>query len=486
MEFSSLIFLFLFLPLFLLIFFSLKQEAHNAFLVLVSLFFYAFGEGVYALVLIASILVNYAAGLWLQSRLGKGVRKLLFILALCFNLGLLFVFKYAHFVALNLGIPVSKTPIHLPIGISFYTFLALSYIIDVYRETRPVQRNFIDFALYISLFPKLVTGPLTQYHSFSPQLGARAIVADDFAIGVKRFIIGLGKKVLLADGVARVANQVFSIPAAEQTAGLAWLGILCYTLQIYFDFSGYSDMAIGLGRLLGFKIPENFNYPYVSRSIKEFWTRWHITLANWLRDYLFLPISYAVSRRIEGERLLGIKAENWMYMAGAFFTFLLCGIWHGANWTFFVWGGYYGILLVIEHLFLRKFLKKSRFRVLQFIYCQVLVMIGWVFFRSPDLAYVFVYLKTMFGFGTGPGLIYYPALYLDAEAVVWIVLGLLGSFPLVPAIGNRLRGSEDKGAGRVGTLVYALVSGLFLILVFLASILTLVSGTYQPFIYFRF
>lgn len=486
MEFSSLIFLFLFLPLLLLVFFSLKQEAHNAFLVLASLFFYAFGEGAYALVLIVSILFNYFSGLWLQSRLSKGVRKLLFIQALLFNLGLLFVFKYAHFVALNLGIPVSKTPIHLPIGISFYTFLALSYIIDVYRETRPVQRNFIDFALYISLFPKLVTGPLTLYHSFSPQLGAREIGADDFAIGVKRFIIGLGKKVLLADGVARVANQVFSIPAVDQTAGLAWLGILCYTLQIYFDFSGYSDMAIGLGRLLGFKFPENFNYPYVSRSIREFWTRWHITLANWLRDYLFLPISYAVSRRIKGERLLGIKAENWMYMAGAFFTFLLCGIWHGANWTFFVWGGYYGILLVIEHLFLRKFLKKSRFRVWQFIYCQVLVMIGWVFFRSPDLSYAFVYLRAMFGLGTGSNLVYYPALYLDMEAVVWIVLGLLGSFPLVPAIGNRLRGSGDKGAGGLYALIYALVSGLFLILVFLASILTLVSGTYQPFIYFRF
>jgi alginate O-acetyltransferase complex protein AlgI len=379
-------------------------------------------------------------------------------------------------------------------GISFYTFLAISYIVDVYRKTLPAERNLLNFALYISLFPKLVTGPITLYHDFAPQISSkREVSIDDFSEGVKRFIIGLGKKVLLADMVAKTANQVFAVPAGRLTAGLAWLGIVCYTLQIYFDFSGYSDMAIGLGRMLGFKIPENFNYPYISKSIKEFWTRWHISLAKWLRDYLFLPIAYSLLRKIKKDRVFHIKAEGWAYYSGTFFTFLLCGIWHGANWTFLFWGGYYGLLLVLEQAGLRKFLKKNLGSPLRLIFCQLLVMIGWVFFRSPDLGYAFAYLKALFGFGSGDGLIHYPALYLNREVMFFLVIGIVGCFPLFPKLKSLchrremlLKQKPGKWLPQAWVFGCAITSSVYLTFVLLASTIVMASSTYQPFIYFRF
>lgn len=494
MEFSSLIFLFLFLPIFLLFFFLLKKEAHNSFLVIASLFFYSWGEGRYLLLLLISILANYFFAKWIDRAASKKIAKFLFISAVSFNLGLLIIFKYANFIASNLNISLTKNPIHLPIGISFYTFLAISYLVDVYRKTLPAQRNVLDFALYISFFPKLVTGPLTLYHDFAPQLALkREVTLDDFSYGIRRFIFGLGKKVLIADAVGKAAGQVFSLPAQHLTAGLAWLGIICYTLQIYFDFSGYSDMAIGLGRMLGFKIPENFNYPYMAKSIKDFWTRWHISLAKWLRDYLFLPLAYAILRKIKKERLFKVKAEGWAYYIGTFFTFLLCGIWHGANWTFFFWGGYYGVLLVLEQAGLRKFLKKNVWSPVRLLFCQLLVIIGWVFFRSPNLVYAFSYLKALAGFGTGDGLMYYPALYLNAEIIFFMLLGIIGSFPLFPVMKSwyekREKRLQEIGASirlKTWTLSYAIVNSVYLTFILLASAMIMAGGTYQPFIYFRF
>ncbi len=446
------------------------------------------------MLLLLSILVNYTLGILVDRCQSKSLAKTLFILAVAFNLGLLVVFKYANFLAENFNISLAKAPIYLPIGISFYTFLAISYLVDVYRKTLPAERNLLNFALYISLFPKLVTGPITLYHDFAPQIPfKREINIDDFSDGVKRFIIGLGKKVLLADMVAKTATEIFAVPAGQQTAGLAWLGIVCYTLQIYFDFSGYSDMAIGLGRMLGFKIPENFNYPYISKSIKEFWTRWHISLAKWLRDYLFLPIAYAVLRKIKKDRVFHIKAEGWAYYTGTFFTFLLCGIWHGANWTFFFWGGYYGVLLVLEQAGLRKFLKKNLWSPLRLLFCQLLIMIGWVFFRSPDLGYAFAYLKALFGFGSGDGVIHYPALYLNHEVLFFIVIGILGCFPVFPklkSLFNRrevlLKQKPGKWLPQVWTLVPSIVNSVYLTFVLLASAIVMAGGTYRPFIYFRF
>jgi alginate O-acetyltransferase complex protein AlgI len=481
MEFSSLIFLFLFFPVFLVLFFILKQEAHNSFLLMASLVFYAWGEGEFVLLLLVSIVVNYLLGLLVDRLEAKGLKKMLFWLAVFFNLGLLVYFKYTHFILDNLNASAGVEPIHLPIGISFFTFQALSYIIDIYRKTVPMDRNPLRFGLYMALFPKLITGPITPYHNLSKQVAERRQISlDDFAEGVKRLVLGLGKKVLVADTLAVTANGVFAVPAADQTAGLAWLGIICYTLQIYFDFSGYTDMAIGVGRMCGFKLPENFNYPYIATSIKDFWRRWHISLATWLRDYLFLPIAYAVSRKIKAPRLLGVKAENWAYFIGAFFTFLLCGIWHGASWTFFVWGGYYGVLLIIEHAGLGKKMKRHWWKPFQLIYCQLLVMIGWVFFRSPSMAYAFEYLRAMLGFGSGDGIAYYPALFFNAETITFIIIGILGAIPLVPTLKGWYRKRFKLQT------VYTIAYNLYITAVLLTSVMVMAGGTYSPFIYFRF
>lgn len=492
MEFSSLIFLFLFLPVFLVFFFLLRKVARNVFLLAASLVFYAWGEGQYILLLLLSITVNYGFGLLIDKTDGKTYKKTIFILAVAFNLGLLVYFKYTHFILDNLNMSGAAGPIHLPIGISFFTFQALSYLVDIYRKTVPNDKNPVNFALYMALFPKLITGPIIHYHNLSKQILNPGFKLDDLAEGIKRFIFGLGKKVLIADTVARTANQIFAIPAEHQTAGLAWLGIITYTLQIYFDFSGYSDMAIGIGRMCGFQFPENFNYPYISKSIKEFWTRWHISLANWLRDYLFLPIAYFILRKIKADRLLHIKAENWSYYISAFTTFLLCGIWHGANWTFFTWGAFYGVLLMIEHAGLRKFLKR-KIPFIRVFYTQLMVIIAWVFFRSDSMGYAFSYLKSMFGFGTGEGVFYYPALYLNAEVLFFIAIGIIGSFPLFPRlkewyekIENRAGSREGKTAVRLLSPGFALVYTLYLTAVLLLSIMVMASGTYNPFIYFRF
>jgi alginate O-acetyltransferase complex protein AlgI len=492
MEFSSLIFLFLFLPAFLLLFFLLKKQAHNIFLLLVSLAFYAWGETQFVLLLLISIIVNYIMGLLVDAVETKVLKKTLFITAAAVNLGLLVYFKYTHFILENLGAADPARSIHLPIGISFYTFQALSFLVDIYRKTVDMDKNPLNFGLYMTLFPKLITGPIIPYHNLMRQIQAkRQVTLDDFAEGVKRFTMGLGKKVLIADTLSRPANQVFALPAPELTASVAWLGILCYTLQIYFDFSGYTDMAVGIGRMCGFKLPENFNYPYIANSIKEFWKRWHISLANWLRDYLFLPIAYSVSRKIKNPRLLGIKAENWAYFIAAFFTFLLCGIWHGAAWTFFIWGAYYGLLLVFEHAGPGKWMKRRWPKPLRIIYCQLLVMTGWVFFRSPSVPYALSYLQAMAGAGRGDSARCYPALYLNNEIIIFIIIGLIGAFPFFPWLNRQHRALKEKWEKRktpVGLLNagYAAVYNLYLLFILFAAVMTMVNSTYTPFIYFRF
>ena len=493
MEFSSLIFLFLFLPIFLFFLFILKKEAHNSFLLVVSLVFYAWGEGGFVLLLLLSIAGNYILGLLVEGTGNKTLKKTFFITAVSFNLGLLVYFKYTHFILDNLNITGVVAPIHLPIGISFFTFQALSFIIDIYRKTVDMDKNPLNFALYIALFPKLITGPITPYHNLKGQIRERQISLDDFAYGVRRFVMGLGKKVLIADTVAVTANGIFSIPLSDQTAGLAWLGIICYTLQIYFDFSGYTDMAVGIGRMCGFTFLENFNYPYIAKSIKEFWQRWHISLAKWLRDYLFLPIAYWISRKIKRPRLLGVKAENWAYFIAAFFTFLLCGVWHGANWTFVVWGGYYGLLLAIEHAGPGKWMRRRWWSPFRILYCQLLVMIGWVFFRSDTIGAALSYLKAMAGLGTGDGIRYYPALYLDAELIVFMVIGILGAIPIFPKLKEWYETQKSGWDTRWGKIplrilnsVYAVGYTLFLAAVLLAGTMVVAGGTYNPFIYFRF
>ncbi|MCP4219069.1 MAG: MBOAT family protein [bacterium] len=493
MQFSSLVFLFCFLPAFVLLFLTLRKEVHNFFLLMASLFFYAWGEPRFVLLLLLSIVINYLLGMWMDKYDGKAFKKLVFLAALAFNLGLLIYFKYFNFLLNNLGLGDQFSSVHLPIGISFFTFQALSYIIDIYRKTTPNEKSPVNFALYMAFFPKLVTGPITPYHNLSKQIkDKRNITAEDLGEGMKRFIFGLGKKVLIADTVAKTANIVFAIPPEHQTVGLAWLGIISYTLQIYFDFSGYTDMAVGIGRMCGFRLLENFNYPYIAKSIKDFWARWHISLAWWLRDYLFLPIAYAVLRKIKNDRLLNIKAEKWSYFISTFATFLLCGIWHGANWTFFIWGAFYGVLLIIEHMGLRKFLKKKAPYVRVF-HTQLMVIIAWVFFRSDTVGYALEYLKAMFGFGSGSGTVHYPALYMDGEMMVFTIIGLLGVFPLFPLLAKRygdLKENLETGKGKALPALVKfggpLVFNLYLVAILVAAATAMTVGTFNPFIYFRF
>lgn len=490
MEFNSLIFLFLFLPLVLVVHFILKPEFRNIYLLVVSLFFYSWGEGEHLIMLLFSLIINF----YLAGKIGKSenikIRKRIFVCAILFNLLVLVAFKYSHFLAMNVGVQLKPFP--FPVGISFITFLYISYLIDVYRRTSSPAKRFSEFALYVSFFPKLISGPITLYHRFSTQIQRRETTAANFSEGVRRFILGLGKKVLIADYLSISVNKIFAIPAQELTASLAWLGIVNYTLQIYFDFSGYSDMAIGLGKMFGFDIPENFNFPYLSPSIKEFWKRWHMTLGEWLQNYLFLPIAYGILRRIPQERIWGLKTEHWAYHVGIFVTFTICGAWHGANWTFIIWGCYYGILLMIEHAGWGKFMKKRLPKFLRILYSLLLVMIGWVIFRSPDLSSAFEYLRAMLGMGGGDGALYYPALYLSSKLWIVMALGIAGCFPLIDQIRRHLKPFKE-GLESAPFLIrkilnrgYDLVYSLFLTAILLFSVMVLTTGTFDAFIYFRF
>jgi alginate O-acetyltransferase complex protein AlgI len=492
MEFSSSVFLFLFLPVFLTFFFVTRKAARNLFLLLASLVFYAWGEGGYILVLLLSIIANRVFASLIDKAMAGVFKKAVFVAAIVFNLGLLAFFKYTAFILQNLGLSGTARAIHLPLGISFFTFQAISYLVDIYRKTASIDRNPVNFALYMAFFPKLASGPLAPYHNLAKQIAVPEFNISDVGIGVQRFIIGLGKKILIADSMAKIANPIFALPAGQQTAALAWLGIISFALQIYFDFSGYSDMAVGIGRMCGFRLPENFNYPYFAKSIREFWTRWHISLAQWLRDYLFLPIAYSMLRKIRNDRWLRVKAEDWSYYIGTFFTFLLCGIWHGANWTFVLWGLFYGALLICEHAGLDKFMKKRAFPI-RLAYTQLLVIVAWVLFRSPTPAYAFSYLLAMFGLSGGNGNLFYPSLYLDAELIFFLLVGIVFSFPIIPAALKRLEdlaGSPPGSMSKIKRLILdpgvVVLANLFWIAVLLISIVFLVAGTYQPFIYSRF
>ncbi len=501
MSLSSLFFIFFFLPIFLLLNFFIEKKRKNIFYVIISFIFYFAGAGSYLTLLIISIIVNYILGLLIDIGLKKKkkiVSMIFFFLGLIYNIGLLFFFKYIGFFLnsvnqifnLSSNELLYKGPESFPVGISFFTFIGLSYLIDVYRESSKANRNIFEFSLYMSFFPKIMMGPITLYNKFSSQLSNNAERKTDYYKGIKRFIIGLGKKVLIADSVSKVAIPIFKISIAEQTFALAWIGAISYTLQIYFDFSGYSDMVIGLGNMLGFDIPENFNYPYVSKSIKDFWKRWHMTLAAWLQAYLFLPIAYLVMRKIKKDRFFFIKTENFAYYTGAFFTMLICGLWHGANWTFIVWGIYYGIILIVEHGLIGKFLKKKTKKTFRITYSLFLIIIGWVIFRSSSLSYALGYISAMFGFGTGKGIVFYPELYLNNESLFFIFVGALGSLPLIPNLikrYNKFSLSYKQGIYQaLFNTIYTYSEAVLLIILFILSTITIVTSTYNPFIYAKF
>ena len=480
MIFSSPIFLFLFLPLVLTIYFISIKPAKNIVLLIASLLFYAWGEPQYIFVMLLSIVINYFVALRLD-RIRKNKKFALFILAagIAINLLVLFYFKYAHFMVGIINAIISHLHInsfifdevHLPVGISFFTFHAISYLVDIYRKTYKPQKNLFNLALYISFFPQLIAGPIIRYHTIAAQLEKRKVTFELFVSGIKRFVIGLGKKVLIANTVAGVSDKIFAIPLNEITTGLIWLGIICYTIQIYFDFSGYSDMAIGLGRMFGFNIPENFNYPYISRSIQEFWRRWHISLSSWFRDYVYIPLG--------GNRVSEIRVYTNLLI-----VFLLCGLWHGANWHFVAWGLFYGIILALERWKLSGILS-SLWKPLQHIYALLLVMIGWVLFRADNLNMAFFYIKSMFGLiAGGSGQKYYINLYLTNDVIVAITLGILFSIPLLKIVKNiSPRTILKLPITKYASPIFELAS---LIAIFVSSIIFMATSTYNPFLYYRF
>lgn len=485
MVFSSATFLFYFLPIVLAAYFAVVRfpRLRNWVLLAASLLFYAWGEGAYLLVMLLSIVANYTFGLWVHRAHRQSDAKVQIGVAITFNLLLLVIFKYTNFLVGNLnlvllraGLPtVSVGQVHLPIGISFFTFHCISYLMDIYRRQTPAQRSLPTTALYISLFPQLVAGPIIRYKDIVEQLSRRTVGIERFVMGANRFIVGLGKKVLIANAVALPADKIFAIPVDHLSAATAWFGIVCYSLQIYFDFSGYSDMAIGLGHMFGFKFMENFNYPYISRSIKEFWRRWHISLSTWFRDYLYIPLG--------GNRAGTVKTYRNLVA-----VFFLCGLWHGASWNFVIWGMFHGLFSVIERFRLGKLLTE-RSRVVSHLYTLLVVMVAWVFFRASTLPGAIGYLKAMAGLSPHAGPEANLALYWDLKTALALICGVIGSMPIIPWMAERRRQwleSGRRGLIAVDAGLDALIHLVALPLVFVLCAMFLASGTHNPFIYFQF
>lgn len=460
MVFSSLIFLFLFLPIVLICYYLSGNRFKNYILLMASLFFYAWGEPKYIYLMIFSILVNYFFGLKVDVN-SKSSKKLWLFVSIIFNLSLLIIFKYADFLFGIKGI-------RLPLGISFFTFQTMSYVVDVYRKDARVQRNIFDLALYVSLFPQLVAGPIVRYQTVDQQIDSREHSLDKFADGVNRFVFGLSKKVILANQLALVADGVFIENTANLSIIESWIGIICYSLQIYFDFSGYSDMAIGLGKLFGFDFLENFNYPYISQSVSEFWRRWHISLGSWFRDYVYIPLG--------GNRVHKIK----LYM-NLFIVWFLTGLWHGANWTFIVWGLYYGILIILEKAFLEKLLRRLP-KILRHIYLLLIVLIGWVFFRVDNISQGLAFIKVMIGLGSNPIVNNNVLIYINDYWYI-IAMSAIFSTPIVKKLKDIALKTNQKLLEN--SIAYGLHSLLLIICMFIVVIL-LSSSSYNPFLYFRF
>ncbi len=478
MVFSSPTFLFLFLPILMCVYFLCPTRFKNVVLLFASLFFYAWGEGYFVVIMLVSIFINCAFGALIESRRELPAGKWIVAAAISANLVLLLSFKYANFIADNVSVAlglfsflsIEIAPVHLPIGISFFTFQAMSYLIDVYRGTNPAQRNPIDLALYISLFPQLVAGPIVRYHDIANQISKRQITTEDFSVGAKRFITGLAKKMIIANPLGEVTDSIFALPANEISPEVAWLGITCFTLQIYFDFSGYSDMAIGLGRMFGFRFLENFNYPYISKSIQEFWRRWHISLSNWFRDYLYIPLG-------------GNREGNIRTYFNLVIVFVLCGLWHGASWNFLVWGSIHGAFLVIERLGLGSLLAQFPSLIRHF-YTLFVVMLAWVFFRIETFPEAVAFIQTMFEFEGLPRKFDDPGLFYDTSVAFALLAGMLLSTPAIPYLSQKL--VPFLAQNRISLLLSELITVAAYLLIFYLTMSYLAVGTYNPFIYFRF
>ena len=469
MVFSSLVFIFLYFAAVLLLYFLTPKRIKNLSLLTVNLVFYAYGEPVYVFLMLGSVLFNFVVALALEKADRAGGRKLILITSIIINLAALGWFKYAGFATETLRtVPaLSQIPVFsvvLPIGISFYTFQAMSYVVDVYRKDTKAQKNivnceasrsFLDFAAYISLFPQLIAGPIVRYSDVARQLQSRSVTVDRFSWGVRMFCIGLAKKVLLANQFALIWDAV-SVDPLGSGALICWFGAAAYALQIYFDFGGYSDMARGLGAMLGFEFCINFNYPYISTSITEFWRRWHISLSSWFRDYVYIPL---------GGSRKGISRTVFNLLV----VWMLTGLWHGAGWNFLLWGLYYGVLLIAEKFLLRSVLQRLP-RVINWIITIVLVTVGWVFFASSDIINAARYLRGMFNFASICSLHAYLG---------WLPLFAVGCVAATP-LGAKLWGRWEN------TSMACIAETLLCLTALILAVSSLVSGSYNPFLYFRF
>ncbi|MEG0370855.1 MAG: MBOAT family O-acyltransferase [Clostridium sp.] len=474
MVFSSLVFLFAFLPIMLIGYYILKDNFRNYFLLLGSLFFYAWGEPSYVIIMLLSIVFNYLFGILVSIDNPKSInlKNIGITLSVIFNIGFLVVFKYTGFIIDNLnsflGTSLKSPEISLPLGISFFTFQALSYVIDVYRGNAKVQLSIFNLALYISLFPQLVAGPIVRYQTLANQILYRKHSLEKFNNGVNRFIIGLSKKILIANPLGSVADGVFNMPTTDLSVATSWIGIIAYSLQIFFDFSGYSDMAIGLGKMFGFDFLENFNYPYISKNVSEFWRRWHISLGSWFKDYVYIPLG--------GNRVCKIRV-----FFNLFIVWMLTGFWHGADWSFIVWGLYFGVLIFLEKSFLLKILSRIP-TVFSHIYLLIAVIISWVFFRSDSFVYAIDYIKVMTGLGSNKLLDNLTYVYINDFYFVFL-MGILFSMPIVKYINNILTMKNPKIIEN--NFIYFIKGTIYSVL-FLIIILKLVNSSYNPFLYFRF
>ncbi len=433
-----------------------------------SLVFYAWGEPVYIFLMIGTIVFDYIMALKIDKhKKNRKKSKQYFIFTLLVNVGILVFFKYIGFIIENINnifsMNISFEGLALPVGISFYTFQVLSYIVDIYLDKVQIQRSLISFGAYVTMFPQLVAGPIVQYETIEEQLNCRDESLVKFGQGVERFIQGLGKKVLLANNIGIVWTTISAMDLASISVLTSWVGIIAYTFQIYFDFAGYSDMAIGLGKMFGFDFIENFNYPYISKSVTEFWRRWHMSLGSWFREYIYIPLG-------------GNRVSTGKQIRNIFAVWFLTGLWHGASWNFIVWGLYYGVILLLEKIIFAKVLEKTP-NFIKHIYTMLLVMIGWVFFASIDLGYALEYIKVMFGLGNNVIIDNTGIYYLSTNMIMFIILTLCST----PLIKNKLDRMIIKS--RISYINPTLIAHMLILFLTTAY---LVNETYNPFLYFRF
>ena len=464
MLFSSMTFVFMFLPVVCALYLLSNKRFHNPILLAASIIFYAWGEPRYLAIMLLTILINYAGAIAVEKF--NSHKKFWLISTIVVDLGLLIYFKYFNFIIDNINnlfhAHISALDVIMPIGISFYTFQALSYVIDVFRGDCKAQKDVYKLALYICLFPQLIAGPIVKYHDVAEQIEDREVNFDKVNTGVKRFIIGLSKKMLIANTLGAIADKIFTQPADTFSPLVAWLGSISYTLQLYYDFSGYSDMAIGLGLIFGFQFMENFNYPYISKSITEFWRRWHISLSTWFKQYLYIPLG--------GNRI----SKNRTYI-NLGIVFLLTGVWHGASWNFVFWGLWNGFFIIFEKMTgWHNDTDKVPVKILKHIYTIFVFVLGWVMFRADNMTYAWTYLKNMFGLVPVHDITYTMMYYVDNVEIVTLLAGILCAMPIF----KNMIYVENKAA--------KLAVNVWLMVLFILSSAAIAASTYNPFIYFRF